>query len=83
MDTRPTRWVSCGRDVEWSVGRYRHLTYQMDNNKWVTTFCGATGTPGALRTNSRKPKCPVCVEIESATATRRVATGSSNPRRAD
>lgn len=61
---RPTRWVSCARTVEWSTARYRHLTYQLTNDEWTTTFCGATGTPGALRGDSRKRKCPVCLGIQ-------------------
>ena len=59
-DTRASRWVSCGRDTDWATSRYRHLTHQMRNDMWVTTFCGASGSPGAMRGSSTKPKCPYC-----------------------
>jgi NADH pyrophosphatase NudC (nudix superfamily) len=59
-DTRPTRWVSCSQELDWATSRYRHLTHEMRNDRWVTTFCGATGSPGSMRGNSRKPKCPHC-----------------------
>ncbi len=62
MTVVPTRWVSCGKDVEPTVSQYRHLTTQMSNAKWVATFCGASGSPGSLNTNSTKPRCPECIE---------------------
>lgn len=58
--TKP-RWVSCSREASPQVARYRHLTLD-PRDGWVTTLCGASGTPGALRGDSRKPECPACLE---------------------
>ena len=58
--TKP-RWVSCAKSLSWDAGRYRHLT-QNDPKGWVTTVCGASGTPGSFRGNSTKPACPSCVK---------------------
>lgn len=75
MTVRPTRWVSCGKDIEPTVAEFRHLTVNLNDGAWTTTFCGATGSPGALLTNSTKPRCPECTEKASR------STLLSSPRR--
>lgn len=57
------RWVSCGRDSSWSVSRFRHLA-PPSSDGWITTLCGATGTPGAFRADNRKPCCTKCLMAE-------------------
>lgn len=55
------KWVSCSRDSDWNTSLHRHLAGKADQWEFVTTFCGATGSPGAFRGNSTKPECPRCL----------------------
>lgn len=61
------RWVSCGKALDVSVARFRHLTRQMSNANWVDTRCGASGTPGSLRTDNIKAPCPECCKSAGIT----------------
>lgn len=55
------RWVSCAKDVNYSVGLDRHLLGR--GREQITTLCGATGMPSDVwRGNTKKPQCKECVK---------------------
>jgi len=57
---RTYRWVSCAKDVNWTVARERHLL----GNGAITTVCGATGMGETVwRGNKTKPQCKECTEV--------------------
>lgn len=64
-NTEDLKWVSCSKELDWSTAQHRHLARNPDKDGYVTTLCGATGSPGAFRGNSTKPICRTCVDRRS------------------
>lgn len=58
-ESPPDRWATVPAALNWSVSRHRHRV----RRGAVTSACGTTALPAdTWQTNSRKPRCPECVQ---------------------
>lgn len=59
------RWVTVRRDDDEMTSKHRHLV----RKGAATSACGTTALPESIwKADSRRPKCPRCVEKEAARA---------------